>query len=260
MRIWLAPFRALSITALVAVGAVSLFSPLTQSFADSHAAGLGDALANSSRPDADKARDAGRKPAEVLHFVGIGKGMTVIDLMASGGYYTEVLSIAVGETGTVYAQNPAAFLQWNDGMYEKALSERLANGRLANVKRIDTGLPESGLAAASLDAAMTAINFHDLYNSNPQAGVQALTELLPLLKPGGVVGLIDHHGNADGENAKLHRIHVDLVVAAAREAGFDVDGQSDILANPDDDHTKGVFDPSIRGKTDRFVLRLKRPE
>lgn len=246
--------------AAAVVFAFGLVSSLGQSLAGHHLGPIEGALQNPSRSDADKARDAGRKPAEVLNFLGIGAGMTVMDLMASTGYYTEVLSLAVESSGKVYAQNPPGFLQWNDGEYDKALTERLAGDRLPNVTRINANLADTGVAEGSLDAAFTALNFHDIYNGNPEAGVQALKNILPLLKPGGTLGMIDHQGNADADNASLHRMNVDLAIAAAKEAGFEVAGRSDILANADDDRTKGVFDPSVRGKTDRFLLKLKRPE
>ena len=127
-------------------------------------ADLADGLASESRPAEDRARDAGRKPAEVLAWLGIGPGMTVMDLVASGGWYTEVLSIAVGPDGRVYAQNPPTFLEFRDGYYDKAMAERLAGGRLANVERVDHDVQDTGLPAGSLDAALTALNFHDVHN------------------------------------------------------------------------------------------------
>lgn len=213
-----------------------------------------------TRPDADKARDAGRKPAEVISFLGVTTGMTVMDLMASGGYYTEVLSIAVGETGTVYAENPPMFLAWNDGVYEKALSKRLEGGRLPNVTRIDQSPDQSGLAEGTIDAAISALNFHDIYNGSPEVGIGFIKAMYPLMKPGGVIGIIDHHGDAGQDNTSLHRIELKDAIAAAEAAGYVVEATSDILLTGVDDRTKSVFDPSVRGKTDRFILRLKKPE
>lgn len=251
--------RLSAATAALAIS-FSFAIPAGTTLAAHHEQSLEAMLTSASRPDADKARDAGRKPAQVLDFLGITAGQTVVDLMASGGYYTEVLSVAVGPTGTVYAQNPPSFLQWNDGYYDKALTERLEGNRLANVARLDKNLSDSNLGENTIDAAITALNFHDLYNDDPEVGILALKAILPLLKPGGVVGLIDHHGEAGADNAKLHRINIDVVMAAAKAAGFNVDGQSDILLTGQDDHSKGVFDPAVRGKTDRFVLRLVKPE
>lgn len=213
-----------------------------------------------TRPAEDRARDAGRKPAEVLAFLGIGEGMTVMDVMASGGYYTEILSIAVGSEGTIYAENPPSFLAWNDGVYDKALAKRLDGNRLPNVTRIDLAPDMTELEAGSIDAALSALNFHDVYNSSPEVGLVLMKAVLGLLKPGGVFGIIDHHGDEGADNAALHRIQMDLVTATAIEAGFIVEETSDLLMNGEDDHKKSVFDATVRGKTDRFLLRLKKPE
>ena len=250
---------------LLLVGVFTL-SPLGYSTATADAAedmsgALAKALANSGRPEQDRARDAGRKPAEVLAFLGITPGMTVLDLIAAGGYYTEVLSVAVGPTGTVHAQNPKAVLEFRDGANDKALTVRLADNRLANVKRLDREVPDMGIAPGSLDAVITALNFHDVYNGRGAEAVAGmLAAISAALKPGGVLGVIDHAGKPDADNAKLHRIHEDLVVKAVTDAGFVVEAKSDVLRNPDDNHTLPVFNPDIRGKTDRFVLRLRKPE
>lgn len=217
-------------------------------------------LASGDRPAEDRARDAGRRPAEVVAFLGIEPGMTVVDLIAAGGYYTEVLSLAVGPTGKVYAQNGEYVLKMRDGANDKAMTARLAGGRLPNVERLDREVRDMGLAPGSVDAAVTALNFHDVYNGRgPEAAAGFLAAVHQILKPGGVLGLIDHAGKADADNDELHRIEESLVAAAVESAGFEIEAKNDVLRNPDDDHTKNVFDPSIRGKTDRFVMRLRKP-
>lgn len=223
------------------------------------AAALRAALDDPSRPEADRARDGGRKPADVIAFLGFADGMRVMDMIAAGGYYTEVLSLAVGGTGTVYAQNPPAVLKFRDGVNDKALTERLADDRLANVVRIDADFAELDLAPASLDGAITALNFHDVYNRDPDAAVGMLKIMKDLLVPGGVLGIIDHAGAAGADNAALHRIEKDRVIDAARAAGFEVVGDSDLLANPEDARAQMVFAPEIRGRTDRFLLKLQKP-
>jgi predicted methyltransferase len=226
--------------------------------ADQHGA-LAQALAESSRADADKARDAGRKPAAVLTFLEIGNGMIVMDVIAAGGYYTEVLSIAVGESGTVYAQNPSSVLRFRDGANDKALTARLAEDRLPNVVRIDADITETGVEPGSLDAAITALNLHDVYNRDPEQAVGLLATIRGLLKPGGVLGVIDHQGSPGADNASLHRMEKAQAIEVAGKAGFEVAGDSDLLANPDDDRTQGVFASGLRGKTDRFLLKLVNP-
>ncbi len=221
---------------------------------------LAEALAIEARPAGDRARDAGRRPAEVIAFLGIRPGMTVIDLIAAGGYYTEVLSVAVGPAGKVYAQNSEFVLKMRDGANDKAMTARLEGGRLPNVERIDRGATELRLPPGSVDAAVTALNFHDIYNSRgPDTASDFLGAVFRVLKPGGVLGLIDHAGSPDGNNADLHRIDEALVDAAVKSAGFEIEAKSDVLRNPDDDRSKNVFDPEIRGKTDRFVMRLRKP-
>ena len=217
-------------------------------------------LSGGDRAEADKARDAGRKPAQVVAFLGISEGMTVMDLIAAGGYYTEVLSNAVGESGRVYAQNPAMVLRFRDGANDKAMTARLANDRLANVVRWDREMTDIGLDAGSLDAAITALNFHDLYNNDPAVAAGFLDAVMQLLKPGGVLGLIEHHGNAGGDNAALHRMEKSKALEAIMAAGFEVVGDSDLLSNAADDRTQMVFATDIRGKTDRFLLKLRKPE
>lgn len=241
---------------LLAVANLAIAAPAGTWTADE----LRTALTESSRADADKSRDADRKPAEVLVFGGVEPGMTVLDVMAASGWYTEVLSVAVGPAGTVYAENPEWLLNAMNGAPSKALGERLADGRLANVKRTDQGLQTGSIPPGSADVALTALNFHDTYDrEGREAAVTQLRQVLAALKPGGVFILIDHSGKAGEENAKLHRIEESLVRDMAAEAGFTVAGEGGMLRHPEDDLTQMVFAKDIRGKTDRFVLKLVRP-
>jgi predicted methyltransferase len=223
-------------------------------------ADLRDLLASNSRYEGDVARDAGRKPAAVLDFLGIERGDAVIDLMAASGWYTEVLSIAVGPEGRVVAQNPEWLLAFRDRANDTALNARLADGRLPNVSRLDIEYADLGPTNGSFDAAISALNFHDAYNrASPEGGAEFLSAVYSVLKPGGVLGLIDHAGNPDGDNQALHRIDKEVAVELATAAGFVLEGDSDLLANPDDDHTQGVFSEGLRGNTDRFLLKLRKP-
>ncbi len=218
-------------------------------------------LASATRPDADKIRDATRKPAEALSFLGLESGMRVVDIIAAGGYYTEVLSIAVGPSGSVVALNPPGVMSMNDGLYEKQLTSRLAAGRLPNVTRLDKDLAEIRTADGPFDFALIALNFHDISNN---AGVRGAENVLriayTLLRPGGVLGIIDHNGNPGAQNAPLHRLDKTVIYDSAAAAGLVVEAESDLLGQPDDDHTLSVFDPRVLGKTDRFLLRLRKPQ
>jgi len=247
---------------LVACTSMQSGSPSSsESKASAGGGNLAAALASANRPADDKSRDADRKPAELMQFFGVKPGMTTVDLIALGGYITEVLSVAVGPKGKVYAQNPPVALQLRDGMYAKAITERLANNRLPNVVRVDGDLPASSqIPPGSVDVAITAMNYHDVRNMNPEIATGFLKAVYSMLKPGGVLGVTDHVGNDGADNAQLHRIPKHFLIEDAKAAGYTVEAESDILAHSADDHTKNVFDPTLRGKTDQFVVRLRKPK
>ena len=185
---------------------------------------LTEQLAAAGRPADDVARDAGRKPGAVLAFLGVEPGMTTLDLIAAGGYYSEALSVAVGPKGHVYAQNSPFVLKLRDGANEKAISARLAGDRLPNVTRVNRDIDDTGLAPASIDVAITALNFHDIYNGRgPDSAAAFLASVFPLIKPGGVLGIIDHVGAPGADNEKLHRIDPQLVVAVVEASPFELD-------------------------------------
>ncbi len=226
----------------------------TTSWSADHWAALDDRLA------IDRERDVHRQPAAVLEFAGVQPGMTVIDVMAAGGWYSEVLSVAVGPTGVVYADNPRWLLDAMNGAPAKALGERLKDGRLGNVVRSDEGLEQGNIEAGSIDLALTALNFHDTYyNAGEDAALEQLGRIFTALKPGGVFVLIDHSGQPDLDNARLHRIPQAVAVDLATRAGFVLEAEGEMLKHPEDDLTKMVFGKDIRGKTDRFVLKLRKP-
>ena len=251
------------LSALLALAACSKSEPEGPPAADPMATApvdLGASLANSARSAQNQARDAGRKPAQIIEFMGIKPGMRVIDVIAAGGYYTEVLSLAVGASGSVVAQNPQAVLEFREGANEKAISARLAGNRLPNVSRVNGNFDAVPTDGGLYDAALTALNFHDLYNGRgPDVALASLQAIHGLLKSGGVLGIIDHVGAAGADNAALHRIEKSLAIETAKSAGFVVEGDANILANAGDDYTQGVFAEGIRGKTDRFVLKFVKP-
>ena len=223
---------------------------------------LAELLSGDFRSAADRARDANRKPGEVLAFLGIEPGMHVIDVIAAGGYYTEVLSLAVGESGSVAAQNPALVLEFRDGANEKELSERLADNRLPNVSRLNREIAELQATDGPFDAAITALNLHDIYNNfgGEPAAVGAMKAVAAVLKPGGVFGVIDHYGADGADNSALHRMRVEDAVRVFKAAGLIVEAQSGILHMHNDDMTEQVFAENVRGKTHRFLFRLRKPE
>lgn len=233
---------------------LTLLFPVSFAVAD-----VAESIANAKRPPADIARDAGRKPAAVLEFLGLQPGMVTLDLIAAGGYYTEVLSHATGPKGKVLAQNPPRILQFRDGANEKAISQRLVDGRLPNVQRVNSDVDNIGIAPGSVDLAITALNFHDVYNGGGEAQALGLLSVVyGVLKPGGVFGIIDHAGDAGADNASLHSMREEEARAVIAKSKFRISDSSQLLRNPDDDHSKGVF--SMRGATDRFLLKLVKPK
>lgn len=222
---------------------------------DEQVARMRTALASPNRPAADKERDAVRKPIETVQFVGIKTGQTVIDVIAVGGWFTEVLSAAVGPGGKVIAQNPVFFTQ-REGF---AATEKAQHDRLGNVQAVHGELADNGVVAQA-DAAITALNLHDVYNApgGEDAAVGFLKGVYGALKPGGVLGVIDHVGIAGQNNQQFHRIQVQQARDALTKAGFTIEAESSILANPADDHTKGVRD--MARHTDQFLIRARKPQ
>jgi predicted methyltransferase len=214
--------------------------------ADLDTAALERAMASSDRPAADKERDVSRKAPEVLDFFGLEAGMTVLDVNASGGWYTEVLSYAVGSNGNVLMQNRAG------GRNAEAATTR-AN-RLGNVSEWLTEISE--IPNGSVDFAIIGLNFHDFHNSNPAVAQGILSQISGALKPDGILGVLDHEGTSGADNATLHRIAYDEAVKAILQSGLVLVGSSELLDNPADDHTVGPFDPSLGRNTDRIVLKF----
>lgn len=226
------------------------------------------AVANESRPETDRERDANRKPAEVLEYIGIEPGMTVIDLFTGGGYYAEIVAHIVGSEGRVIAQTNEAYRSFG-GMGEQ-LDARTGDGGHSNIEVLIAENNELALEADSIDAAILVMSYHDLYlvdeeNGWPAIDVPAyLAEVRKGLRPGGTFTIIDHVGaagvSAEESGNTLHRIDPALVVTAMQEAGFTLEGESDLLHNPEDDHSQIVFAEGLRGKTDRFLMVFTSPD
>lgn len=224
-----------------------------------------DAVANASRPAADRDSDAGRKPAEILEFMGIEPGMTVLDMFSGGGWYAEVIAHVVGKDGHVIAHTNEAYKNF----VGDALEVRFDGIRVPNAEIMMAENNQLVLEEDSLDAVMLAQSFHDMYLADEDNGWELidgpafLAELRKGLKPGGIVAVIDHTaaaGSPPETGDTLHRIDPGLVVANMEAAGFIHEASSDILDNPDDDLTEMVFAEGIRGKTSRFAMRFRNPE
>ena len=230
--------------------------------ADSDRAAIEQAVNAPERSAEDRARDAAEKPVEVLAFFGLRPGMRVADVMSGGGYYSEILSRVVGPGGEVIAQNNAPYVAYAG----EEPDQRFGGGRFSNVRRVKSELEDMGFGENTLDLALFVISWHDAYwigKDWPKVDTDKfMANLFAAVKPGGIVAVVDHVA-APGAGISvidaLHRIDPDFVRAEFKRAGFVFDGESDLLRNAADDHTKEVFDKSIRRKTDRFVFRFRKP-
>ncbi|HEX7082039.1 MAG TPA: hypothetical protein VF329_13595 [Gammaproteobacteria bacterium] len=219
---------------------------------------LREALQAPERSDEAKQRDETDMPIEVMEFLGVEDGMTALDVISASGYWAEVLSAAVGPSGKVYMHNPAFMV--NRGGDEFMQREQAMVDRLGNVEPVHGDLAEAEIAG-QVDVAITSMNFHDQYNRGGlEAGAAFLQGIYDALKPGGVLGLIDHVGIEGQDNAEFHRVQPEAAKEALEEVGFTVEAESDLLENPDDPHTVGVRDPSVRGHTDKFLFLARKPE
>lgn len=223
---------------------------------------LSAALADPARPEADRARDVLRHPGEVLRFAGLKPGMKVVDLIPGTGYFTRIFSKAVGPTGRVYAYVPDELTAIAKGR-PPSVSLFAGKAPYANTKMILQTLPGFS-APEKVDMVFTAQNYHDMHLAfmGPADLAVVNKRVFAALKPGGVYIVIDHSAKAGSglrDSDTLHRIDAALVRKEVETAGFIFVAESRVLRNPKDPLTANVFDPSIRGKTDQFVYKFRKP-
>ena len=224
---------------------------------------IADAVADAGRPDADKQRDANRKPAETLAFTGVKPGAQVAELLPGGGYYTRIFSKAVGGAGHVYALVPAPLPDAPADVPDFAARVKAiaADPNYSNVSVVVE--PFSQLAVpAPVDLVWTSQNYHDLHNF-PGLDLAMFNKMVfDDLKAGGIYLILDHSaesGSGLRDTKTLHRIEAETVKKEVLAAGFVFVGSSNLLQQPGDSRTVKVFDPSIRGKTDQFILKFRKP-
>ena len=222
------------------------------------------AVADANRPDADKQRDTSRKPVETLEFAGVKPGDDVAELLPGGGYFTRLFSKVVGANGHVYALVPAP--QPNAPADSPDFAARVkaiaADANYSNVSVVVE--PFAQLKAPTpVDIVWTSQNYHDLHNF-PGLDVAVFNQMVfEALKPGGVYVILDHAaepGSGARDTSTLHRIDVETVKREVLTAGFVFAGSSELLRQPGDAHSVKVFDPSVRGKTDQFLLKFRKPK
>jgi predicted methyltransferase len=248
------------------LAALALSSPLAPAQStQSIPANIAAAVADKARPDADTQRDADRKPAASLAFAGVKPGQKVADVIPGGGYFTRLFSVAVGPQGKVYAvappkrpdapasaPDPAARLQ-------PIVDDKTHYG---NVSVLSVNLREFKLPEP-VDLVWTSQNYHDLHNVQGLDVAAFDKAVYDALKPGGTYVVLDHAaaaGSGFRDTSTLHRIDKDAVRKEVESAGFKFEGESPLLHNPDDPHTDKVFEGPLRGKTDQFILKFRKPK
>jgi predicted methyltransferase len=222
------------------------------------------AVADAARPESDRARDPNRKPAETLEFAGVKPGDVVAELLPGAGYYTRLLSKIVGPAGHVYALVPAPLTDAAADMPDFAARVK-ALAAEPNYSNVSVVVEPFGQlkSPVPVDLVWTSQNYHDLHNL-PGLDVGVFNQLVyDALKPGGTYFIVDHAaaaGSGTRDTATLHRIDVETVKHEVGSAGFVLVGSSDLLRNPGDSHAVKVFDPVIRGRTDQFILKFRKPK
>ena len=226
-------------------------------------AAVGPAIsATANRTEANVKLDEGRKPAEILKFLGLQEGMWVSDPFGGNLYWAEITAPAVGPKGRVTIWEPQQFYD------QKGYDNYMA----LKAKQPNVWMRVSPMEAPDMpgkyDFMLINLDYHDVYWESAKYGIvkmdpdQWLKVVYDSLKSGAVVGVIDHVANPGDTRAtveKLHRIDPEVVKADFKRAGFKLEATSDLLRNAADDHSVNVFDPKIRGKTDRFVFKFRKP-
>ena len=233
------------LSAGLAIGGVAVAQPQPSTEA------VSNAVADSARPEADKARDAVRKPAEIVAFAGVKPGDKVAEIAPGGGYYTRILARTVGPEGKIYALMPAFAANRPGGLDAiNALAEQYGNVEVVVIDYAATELPEP------VDLVWTTENYHDLANGNVG---EVNSWVFGALKPGGSYFVEDHAAPGTGLTATstLHRIDPASVKEQVGAAGFALEAESDLLHNPDDPHTANPRE--VKPTSDKFALRFRKP-
>jgi predicted methyltransferase len=225
---------------------------------------IATAVAAPARTPDNVKLDEGRKPAEVLGFFGLRKGMRVIDMFGANQYWAEIMAPVVGPRGKVTVWQPTQFL--ND---ERRAKFAAFAKRQKNVSLISSPFEAPELGTNAYDFLIMNLDYHDVYWQNPERKIVRmepdawLKTIFAAMKPGATVGIIDHVALPNGDTRatveKLHRIDPEVLKADFQRAGFELVGVRNFLRNPADDHTLLVFNPAIRGKTDRVVYKFRKP-
>jgi len=249
---------------LIKFAASALLAAAPLSAAPPPPSSIAIAVASPSRNPDNVKLDEGRKPAQVLKFLGLKPGMNVLDLFGANAYWAEMTAPVVGPKGHVTVWMPSQFYS-DKG--KASFATFMASH--PNVSIVTSPFEAPDLPANYADWVILNDNYHDTYWQNakykiPQMDPNAfLKAVYASMKPGATIGVIDHVANPNSDTRatvdKYHRIDPNVVKADFKRAGFVFSGSSDLLRNPADTHQVEVHDPAIKGKTDRFIFLFKKP-
>ena len=225
---------------------------------------ISTAVANPARDAENVKLDEGRKPAQILSFLGLKSGMHALDLFGGNRYWSEIMAPVVGPKGHVTVWEPTQFYKPKTQAAFEAFAAKNPN------VSIDVSPFEAPkLARNSVDFVILNDNYHDTYWQSEKYGIPKMDPAVFLkavyaaMKPGATIGVIDHIANANTDARatveKFHRIDPNVVKADFKRAGFVLVGSSELLRNQADDHTLLVFEPKVAGHTDRFVFKFRKP-
>lgn len=249
-------------TKVLLAGLMLAATPIAANAAPGPAANVEAAVASTKRGADNVKLDASRKPAEILRWAGLRQGMRAIDLFGGNLYWAEIMAPAVGPTGRVTVWEPT---QFSDDKAKAAFAKFATEAGNADLLVSPMEAPE--LPARAFDFAMINLNYHDVYWESAKFKIPRmdpaawLKRLNSAMKRGGTVVVIDHvakSGDPRETVEKFHRIDPAVIRADFRKAGFALVGTSRLLDNPNDDYAISVFDPKVRGKTDRVVFKFRK--
>lgn len=217
------------------------------------------AVADPHRPAADRARDAERKPAACVAFAGVHAGESVAELFPGSGYFTRIFSRVVGAKGRVYEFQPKPRKPGATAPVKAIAADPHYHHNITVITWPVGKLP----VPRPVDLVWTSQNYHDLHNVPGLDVADFDRAVYKALKPGGIFLVLDHvapAGSGFSDTDTLHRIDPEAAKKEIMSAGFEFAGESDVLHNPNDPHTNKVFDPSIRGHTDQFIYKFRKPK
>ena len=226
------------------------------------AASTHDILTAPDRLESDVKRDVRSQPQVIVELLALKAGDRVADIFAGGGYYSEILGRVVAPGGDVLMHNNRAYINYAGPQLEQRFTAREVIG----VKRHDREVDRMDLGEGELDAAIIIMSYHDLYHTADGWPVidaaHFMGQIVRALKPGGRFLIVDHAaaaGTGKDSAQDLHRIEEAFARADVERYGLRYKGASDALRNTADNYQVTAFDPSVQGKTDRFILVFEKP-